>query len=312
MTQQSSQGDQQGGIGTPKLLLIAATLVITWGTAFSLVTVAVRYMPPIWLVALRTFIGALFLVAYAYLRGHRLPPLRDVRWRWYGGLCLTGMVFPFFLTASGQKTVDSGISAIITSMMPLITIILAHFFASERLTPRKTVGFFVGFLGIVVLFLPDDFNLGLVADWRAQTLILGAATCYAITTVAIKHAPETPPSLGSAMMVICAALISITVAGFSGLPTEPIAWKGWAAIIGLGIGSTGFATILYLFVVAQSGPSTLAKINYFPPLAAVASGVLFLGEPFTWRIVVAFITILIGLIIARPKRSRKQLAPQVP
>jgi len=55
---------------------------------------------------------------------------------------------------------------------------------------------------------------------------------------------------------------------------------------GLGLGSTAFATIIYLYIIEQTGPSTLAKINYFVPLASVVLGISFLNEPFTWRMVV--------------------------
>jgi len=115
-------------------------------------------------VAYRLLIGAVILIAYVKLKGETFPKLTDSRWLWYFGLGLTGMVIPFFLISTGQLKVDSGLSAIIVGAMPLITIVLAHFFTDERLTPIKTLGFFIGFLGIVVLFLPDNLSLDLVDE----------------------------------------------------------------------------------------------------------------------------------------------------
>lgn len=281
------------------LLLIALTLIVIWGTAYTMVSVGVQYISPIWLVAYRTILGAILVTLYAYWRGHKFPRVTDPRWVWYFGLGLIGMVIPFFMLSVGQLTIDSGIAAIIVGAMPLMTIIMAHFFANERLTLRKILGFMIGFSGIVILFLPENFNLTLIKDWRAQLLIVGGAFFYAVTTILAKRAPDTPSSLAAAMMLVGAAIAS-TVAGIlSGIPeTIPAAMGIWMAI-GLGVGSTALGNILFLYVIQKEGPSMLARINYFPPLASVIAGVWLLNEPFTWRIAVAMAVILFGVFISR-------------
>jgi len=117
----------------------------------------------------------MLVLFYAYIMGHRLPPLRDVRWIWYFAMAITGASLPFVLIANGQQTVDSGITAIIVGTMPLITIILAHFFTTEKLNRWKLTGFLMGFIGIIILFLPKDLSWTLVADWPAQLLILAGS-----------------------------------------------------------------------------------------------------------------------------------------
>ena len=282
---------------------IALFLIIVWGTAFNMLDVVVRHMSPIWLVAWRTSIATLLIVAYALYKGYRFPPLRDRRWLWYLGLALSGMVIPFFLTASAQTTIDSGISAILTGTMPLLTLGLAHIFTAEKMNRRKICGFLIGFVGTIILFLPEDLSWGLVMNWKAQLLAVGAAFCYAVTTVAAKRAPETPPTLGAAMMVGWAAIASTSAALYSSPPDFTVPAITWVLILTLAIGSTGIATILYLFVIERNGPTTLAKINYFPPFAAVLFGIWLLKEPFTIRIAIAFAVIMLGVWIARNKRE---------
>jgi len=289
------------------LYAIAATLILTWGLAYPMVSVAVRDVSPIWLVASRTAIAAILLIAYAKLRGRQFPSLKDRRWLWYGLMGMTGIVMPFFLFAKAQITVDSGICAIIGSAMPIFTIILAHFFANEALSWRKFIGFMIGFAGVVVLFLPDNMSLELVSDWRAQLLAVFAALLYAITTILAKRAPDTPPSVAAAMMVLCAATVSGIIAIASGLPSEFPPAIAMTMLIGLGVGSTAYANILYLYVVRKTGPSTLARINYFPAIVSVAAGIWFLKEDFTWKIVIAFGVIVIGMMISRS--DKKTLAP---
>ncbi|WP_409432048.1 DMT family transporter [Litorimonas sp. RW-G-Af-16] len=278
---------------------LSLTLVLIWGSAFTMTRVGVRYISPIWLVAFRLMIGTVVITAYMYARGHRFPALRDRRWLWYFVIGVTGSALPFFLASKGMITVDSGVSAIIVGIMPLVTIVLAHFFADERLTPAKLIGFVIGFLGVVVLFIPDDFSLSLVSDWRAQLLIMGAAVSYAITTIIAKRAPQTPSSVGGAMMTIGACLVATIAGVISGVPSEIPSALGLLMALGLGLGASGIATIIFLYFIDKAGPSNLAKVNYFVPLCSVILGVTFLNEAFSWRIVVSFGMILIGVMIAR-------------
>ena len=280
-------------------------LVLIWGSAFTMVGVGVDYIAPIWLVAYRLIIGAMLVTTYAYFKGEGLPKLSDVRWRWYGLLGLTGSALPFFLLSIGQMSVDSGLTSIIVGSMPLMTIILAHFFAQEYLTPQKLIGFVIGFIGIVILFLPEDLSLKVVTDWRAQLLIVFSAFLYAVTTIIAKHVPKTPSSTGAAMMLISAAIIASLYGIGTGLPTEVPAAIGLWMMLGLAIGSTAIATIMYLYVVEQKGPSMMAKINYFVPVTSVFFGCLLLGEEFSWRIALSFCIIAIGVMISQAKSKPK-------
>ena len=281
------------------LLTLSLVLILIWGSAYTMVGVGVDYITPIWLVAYRLVLGAILVTIYAYVKGQKLPKLTDERWRWYFVLGMTGSVIPFFLLSTGQLNVDSGITAIIVGVMPLMTIVLAHFFANEILNTTKLLGFVVGFLGIVVLFLPDNLSLELVSNWQAQLLIVIAAFCYAITAVLAKRAPETSSSIGAAMMLICAAPVAVIAGVMTGVPTQMPPMIGIWMAIGLGVGSTAIATILYLYVIQETGPSTMAKINYFVPLASVIFGVWLLGEDFTWRTIISFAVIVLGVMISR-------------
>ncbi|MEP4052228.1 MAG: EamA family transporter [Litorimonas sp.] len=299
---------ERSGIKTPMLIGVALFLILVWGSAFTMVGVAVRTLSPDWLVAYRMIIGAVVVLIYSYIIGHRLPSLKDPRWIWYGALGVTGASLPFVLIAYGQETVDSGLTAILVGTMPLITIILAHFFSSEKLTVWKLVGFALGFVGIVILFLPKELSLDLVSDWKAQLLILAASVFYAVTTVVASRTPPTPSPIAAAMMLLMGAtLSSLWAVMFSGPPPVPTI-PALLCAIGLGLGSTAIATITYLWVIDMSGPSVMARINYFVPVCSVILGVIFLEEILDWRIFVALFLILFGVIISRFKSKTKSSA----
>jgi drug/metabolite transporter (DMT)-like permease len=295
--------DMPQGMPFQTLMIFAIILILVWGSAFTMVGVGVRYISPIWLVADRLTVGAILVVGYMYLKGYRFPKLSDKRWIWYSILGLTSSVIPFFLLGTGQKTVDSGLSAILVAGMPLMTIVMAHFVTDEKLTLLKLLGFILGLFGIIILFLPDDLSASLVSDWKAQALIVGAAFFYALTTVLAKIAPETPSTIAAAMMMISAAIFGIIAAMFTGfaeaVPPTDKTWLTLLMVLGLGIGSSGVATIMYLYVIDVAGTSVMASINYFVPVASVIFGVWLLDEPLTWRIFAAFGIIVLGVMISR-------------
>ena len=292
-----------GEMSLSGFLAVALFLVVIWGTAYTLVGVGVRELSPIWLVAGRTVVATVLVTAVVLLSGRRFPPLRDQRWLWYAFLGQTGVTVPFFLLSEGQTRVDSGLTAIIVGSMPILTVVMAHFFTDEKLNWRKSLGFLVGFAGIVVLFLPEELGLGLVGEWRHQLLLLGAALLYALTTVTAKNAPETDSLVGAAIMLISAAVTANLAALTTGIPQDVAPWAWWV-VLALGVGSTALGTIFYLLVVDRTGPSAMAKINYFPPVVSVIAGVWLLSEPFTWRIVVAFAIIMVGVWLSRPPVGR--------
>lgn len=274
-------------------------LVIIWGSAFTLIGYVVDYITPLWVVIYRLSIGAAFMFIWTYLRREKLPKLSDSRWIWYGLLGIMGGSLPFYLLSLGQLKIDSGLAAIIVGASPLITILLAHFFTEERLTGIKFTGFIIGFIGVIILFLPDDFSLNLREEWVSQMLVLIAAASYSIGTIIAKRAPETSASVGSTIMMISGALTASSFGLATGLPEALPPLPALIAVITLGIVSTATAFLLFIWVIDQTGPTYIAKVNYFVPAASVIFGIVLLHEVFTWRIAIALGVILAGVIISR-------------
>jgi len=285
-----------------KLYAIVTLVVLIWSTGYPLMGYTVgQGFPPSWIPLARVLLPALAITIFVYARGLKLPSLADSRWLWYGLMGFLGMTAPFFLQAQGQQTVESGLASIlINGGMPLMTIILAHFLVkSEPLSWRKSIGFLIGFLGVVFLFLPENLNWELVREWRGQAFLLGVALSYALASIVAKRAPDTPASVGAAIMLITATAVALALALFSGVPGGNFPGGVIIALFALSIFYTGLSDILYLKVIKMSGPSMIGKINYLVPVFALVFGMIFLREDFSWRAVAAMMIIITGLLIAK-------------
>jgi drug/metabolite transporter (DMT)-like permease len=271
-------------------------LTVLWGSAFLFNELALAAFPPTVLVAGRILIATAFICGYLRLAGETLPPLGRA-WLPLLVLAVFGNVLPFHLVAWAQQYIDSSMAGILMAVMPLFVLTLAHFFIpGARLTPRRSIGFLVGFAGVVVILGPDSFQgAGNRASFWGALAALGAAFSYSISTIFARRMGPGDPLQRSAGMLIVASLLSMPAA-FIELPlvTSPSA-VATVALGVLGLLATGFATILYFRLIQGPGPTFLSLVNYMVPAWAVIAGTMFLGESLSPTVMIGLALILAGI-----------------
>jgi drug/metabolite transporter (DMT)-like permease len=292
------------------LLLLA--LVAMWGSAFTLTGVAVRAISPSTLVALRLVMAAALLIGLVLLSGKRFPGSRRF-WLFSLALALVGNCMPFWLISFGQQGIDSGLAGILMGIMPLTVVVLAHFFvAGERLNPIKAAGFFLGFVGLVVLIGPEAL-LELQGYGTAliyQLAVLGGAVCYAVNAIIARHRPPADPQVAAAGVTLMGSVVMAPI-GIPGAPAElataPAA--SLAALIGLGVVATAIATVVFLKLVVVAGPSFTSFINYLIPIWALLMGMAVLGEEPRPSALIALVLILGGIALSEAGARRVATTP---
>jgi len=286
------------------------SLVVMWGSSFLVQKIAVTALPPDGIVAARLVIAAALLLGFALATGKRMPPFAEARaWKYFALMAVFGNALPFFLIAWGQRGIDSGLAGILMAVMPLSTILLAHFFVpGERLNPAKSIGFAFGFCGIVILIGPEallQFEGGGTA-LISQLSVLGGAVCYAINSIIARHRPAGDPLVGAAGVMLVGSVMMAPVATFSHAGSLPeVPFGAGLAVLVLGVISTAVATVVFLRLIALAGPSFLSLINYLIPLWAVLVGMLFLGEEPRWNALAALALILGGIALAETLGKRR-------
>ena len=281
-------------------------LVAMFGSAFLLTKVAVQDIPPLIVVAGRIVIGALLLITISYAKGEQLAQLKPY-WFILLALALTGNCIPFFVITWGQQHVDSSLAGILMAMMPLTTVVLAHFFvAGERITRNKIIGFLLGFLGVVILMWPE-LTVSQNMDWVyivSMLLILSGAISYAANSIIAHRLPKISLSLISAGVLLAASIVIVPLSLSQGFAwVQNTSSEAMISVVLLGIFPSGLATIIYFSVIRHAGAAFLSQINYLIPVWAVLLGVLFAGETLTINAVIALVVILIGIAIAQKNRA---------
>ncbi len=279
------------------MLLLALSAM--WGSAFLFIKLGVASVPPATLAAARIVLGALILYAALRWRGLTLPPVGR-GWLPYVAIALVGNGAPFFLISWGQQTVDSALAGILMAVMPLTTLLLAHFFvAGERMTVWRTGGFIVGFGGIVVLIGPGTTG-GVSAPVLAELAVLAGAVCYAANSVISRCLIKADFLVASSAVMLVASVMTVPLALLLDQPWTLTPSAGsLAAIVWLGIGPTALATLLYFKLIASAGPTFMALVNYLTPVVALLAGVGLLGEQPGSGALAGLSLILLGIAVSR-------------
>jgi drug/metabolite transporter (DMT)-like permease len=292
-----------------KSWLMVATLGLTWGATFLVIEIALEGITPFWLASARIgFATALMLVFWGAL-GARLFSEPASRENWIVLLVVGALssAVPFLLLSWGQQFVTSGFAGVSMASVALIVLPLAHFLVpGEAMTLRKTLGFVVGFIGVVILIGGQAFeSTGAAYETPGRIACLGAAACYGSSSVLMRRLPAIDPIGLATVLLVIGTLIVVPLAWVvEGPPPMPDA-KTLVVLAILGLIPTAAANILRVLVVRSAGPVFMSLTNYQVPLWSVVLGALILKEPLPSSLILALSLILSGVAISQWNALRK-------
>lgn len=290
-----------------KGLALFIALSIIWGTPYLFIRVAVQYVEPSVLVALRVGIAALLLLPIAAWRGD----LRGLRpyLPWIAVFAVVEITGPFLLLGYTETVLTSSTTALLIAAVPIVAAIIARLLGLDRrLGGIRIVGLAVGFSGVAVLVgldVPRDQAWAVVA---AAFTVLG----YALGPVVISTRLSEAPGLGVIVLALAGNALVYAPIAWVQRPTSPVPASAWWSIIVLGVLCTAVAFLIFFALVREVGPSRMTVITFLNPAVAVLLGVLVLSEPVTLGLVLGFPLVLLGSYLATrpdgaPRRARSHV-----
>jgi drug/metabolite transporter (DMT)-like permease len=183
--------------------------------------------------------------------------------------------------------------------VPLFTIVVAHFMLQDdRMTRQRVLGLLVGFAGAAILFSeniqPDARN-----PFIGQAAVLLAAIFYAGSSVYARKATAHIHGVMRGAGPFPAAVIGIWLVtpAFEAPLHMPVLPLTWIALLWLGALGSGLALILWYYLLHEIGPTRTTLVTYVFPLGGVALGVIFLGEPLSWQLLVGAALIISSIAV---------------
>jgi drug/metabolite transporter (DMT)-like permease len=281
--------------------IIFISLGLIWSSSFLWIKIAIEELGPITLVAYRVLFGLLFGVVVIIIQRAQMPrTLKE--WTPLLILGLTNVAVPFFLISWGEKTIDSGVAAILDATVPLFTILAAHFMLhDDKMTVPKVLGLLMGFAGVVILMSKD---IGASASSIiGQIAVIVASVFYAGSSIYARKFTEDTPGIFRSMGPLVSATAVMWIASFLleapvKVPDQPIIW---IALLWLGILGSGVAFVMVYYLIHEIGPTRTTMVTYLFPLGGVTLGAIFLDEKLTWQIITGAVLIVASLAVANWK-----------
>jgi drug/metabolite transporter (DMT)-like permease len=268
-------------------------MCVIWGIPYLMIRVAVRELAPVTLVFLRTGIAAALLVPAATLCGELRPLLS--RWRPLVAYTAIEVAVPWVLLAKAETRLASSLTGLLIAAVPLVGALAVTLTGvRERQGGRRWLGLLVGLGGVTALVGLDLGQVNAVSLGEVACV----AVCYAIGPIIVSRYLVGVPALG----VVAASL------GLSALAYAPLAAARWPSempsahvvesVLGLALVCTALAFLVFFALIGEVGPVRATVITYVNPAVAAAVGVLLLSERLTAGMVVGFVLVLAGSLLA--------------
>ena len=275
--------------------LLLVVLAMLWGASYTFIKIGVETIPPVTLIAGRTLIAAVLLLALARWRGLTLP--RDATtWRRFLIQACLNSAIPFTLIAWGERWVDAGLATVLNSTAPIFTFLFtAAVTQHEPVTARKLFGVAFGIVGVCLIVGVEALS-GLGQQLLPPIAIVAATICYAGAAIFGKTFKELDPILPAAGSLICGAAILCPVSLVIDQPwTLSPSRESVLALIGLSVFSTALALVIYFRLVSTLGSVGVTSQAYLRVPIGVAIGMVFLGETLTRAAWIGVACVVVGV-----------------
>lgn len=228
-------------------------------------------------------------------------------------MTLSGVTFfNTFIYGSLQFTSASNV-AILETLIPVVTIILAASILKEKLSKIQWGGVVLSFLGAVWVVVDGRIlDLGSI-DWNpGDAIMIGAIACWSVYSLLVKSYMHLFPPLAAIFVMNAVSIIILLpfVAGewfLLGMPPL-LTEEAVTGIIYLGIFPSVVALLLFNRAVHLLGASMSSIFLNLLPVFTMAGAALWLGEAITIHQVTGALLVMAGVWITTQLRpSSKEI-----
>ena len=288
---------------SPHLALVAVQILFaSWPIVGK---IALRTVPPVALVGFRVAGSCLVLVLLARFKGS-LTKIRRADWPLLLVSSALGLILNQWLYVTGLSLTTAINSTLISTSIPVATLLVGITFGTDRVTWRRVVGIAMAAAGVLLLIGPGH---GFSATTRTgDLLIVSNSFCYGAYIAVSKDLVRRYDPLNVIAWIFLVGSVATIPAGIvslSQLQLSTVPIKVWIEVAYIILLPTAGAYFLNAWALARVPPSTVAVYIYLQPLIAFLLAPIILGERIGPRAIVSSLLIFAGVMVVT-RRSRLQ------
>jgi len=276
--------------------------MIFWGTSFIATKVALEELTPLMIIFFRlVFAITLLLIIAMYTK-------RDfsIRVKSHGWIILLAVIasFHLWIQVTGLQYTTATNTGWIIGTAPVFMAILGFIFFKERLTLLKISGIIIAFAGLLLLITNGEISKLNFLTNKGDFLILASAFTWSVYSMVNKKITiNYPPLMTIFFLFIMMAVIigPFTISNDYLLATLHLSFKGWGAVLFLGIFCSGISYVLWSQALSEMEATKTGAFLYFEPFVTVISAWVLLNENITSMIIVSGLVIMLGVYLVNSK-----------
>lgn len=290
---------------SPGVLIAFAAIYAIWGSTYLAIGVAVKEVPPVFMVAVRGLFAGGALYLWARMRGAKSVDARELLRMGPTAALLFGG--GYVLVGWAEQYVASGAAALLNATTPA-WVVLIEWLTGRR--DRPAPGFMLavlgGVAGVGLLVSGDGATTGAIPLLPALALV-GASVAWAAGTVRARQNANGDPVRDAAVQLLTGAALLFPVSALLGEGDAVMRGLSWTSLYALGyliaLGSLAGYTA-YVWLLHHVSASKVASHSYVNPLIAVVLGAAIGGEAVGWRTVAAAVLIVVSVVFIVTEKKR--------
>lgn len=288
-----------------KAILAALLVVILWSTSWILIKIAITEVPPLTLAGLRYTLGFMVLTPFILRNvknGSEVIRIKKSQWL---DLAILGIVY-IALTQGAMYIALSKLSAVSTNLIlhfsSAIVAISGIFFLHEKPTRMQWFGLIINISGIMIYFMPFQFESLAVIGYVAAIFCLLSNSLSVLLSRRINRDRKISPLLVSWGSIGVGGIV-LLVAGLiiQGLPY--LSLQNIIIILWLGIVNTAMTFPLWNYSLQSLTAIESSLINSLLLIFITILAVIFLGEQLEWIDILGLSLAGLGTVLVQLNRS---------
>ena len=264
--------------------MLLATMAV-WGGNLSVVKLLIERLDPLWVSVLRMVVAS---VALWLLLGLRKQPWPRATPRQAALLLACGVVMVYLNQLSftwGVQRTAAANAALIISLNPLVSALMAAWLLGDRLSPARLAGVVLGFGGVAAVVLHRP-GAALGSASLGDLLVFSSVLAWVGGGVLVQRLAQQFDSavVSAVVFAIGTTLLLVHVALDSSLalPSPTAFTPGTLVLLVLsGLLASALGSLVWNRALTTLGVARTALYAYWVPIFGVGFAVLVLGEPLT-------------------------------
>ncbi len=281
--------DNKKNLGRGALLL--ATLI--WGFSFVLMGVALKSIPPLFILAVRFSGAAVILFFFGIKDFKKLDKTYFIGGALMGAILLASYIFQTY----GLRLTTPGKNAFLTSVYCIIVPFLSWLIIKKKPDKFNVLAALVCVAGIGLISLNDDLRIG-----PGDALTLVGGFFFALHIIACGHYIEGRSPILLAMLQFASAGIIAWLGAllFETIPAS-IPLESGLNLAFLTVMSTALCLSLQVFGQKHTPPAQAAVIMTLEAVFGAAASIIIMGELLSFKLFCGFLLTFSAVIISETK-----------